>query len=170
MLRLRSTSEPVVGTEGLTLEDVLPDTQNGIADTEKQIQNEQLAAVVWDAVDRLPEQEAACIRERYKAGRTLKETGAVLGVTLEQAHRIEKQALKQMRREKVLRPFLEDKAIQYGYQSSGVGAFKNSFTSSVERAVLATENYLERLMKRYERPENTENGKPENTDCHGRDK
>ncbi len=153
LMRLRSTSEPVKASDDLILEDVIPDQHNGIEDAEEQIQHEQMAAVLWASVDRLSEQEATCLRERYKAGKTLKEVGDVLGVTTERARMIEQKALRNMRRgmiAKALRPYvLEQKAIEYGYQYSGVGIFKNSFSSSVERAVISTESYIDNFIRRY---------------------
>ena len=153
-LRIRSTAEPVSFDSETTISDLIVDPRNVIAETEDGIRQEQLYATIWKAVDSLSERESAVIQKRYREGKTLEQTATELCIS--NVADIEKRALRKMRRgmiAKALRPFLEDKAIQHGFQSSGLDTFKKTFTSSVERAVLETEDVLNKIMELYDRNE-----------------
>lgn len=147
MIMISSLSSPVSDEDpDLTLENTIADPADPIRDAEERLQEEQLSAAIWEAVDSLPERESAVIRKRYQEQKTLKECGADFGVSTDRARQIEAQAIRKLRSGKIrkkLQPFLEENAIRYGYKSSGLGAFRMNGSSSVELAVLKTERLLE---------------------------
>ena len=147
--QMRSLSDPVPGDDiDLVLGDTIADPRDMIEEAEDQIQRKQLGQTIWKAVDDLGAKESTVIRMRYQDGKTLKECGADLGVSLDRARQIEAKALRKLRTGKIakaLQPFLEGEAIRYGYHSSGLGAFRQTGSSSVERAILAWERRLEEI-------------------------
>ena len=85
---------------------------------------------------------------RFQDGMTLKETGNVIGASLEQTRQIQAKAMRTLRMprySRTLRPFLDDDVIRcYGMSGTGVGAFERTWTSATERAVLQMEEMIER--------------------------
>lgn len=101
------------------------------------IQYEQLRAVIWEKVDALPEQQGEVIRQRYGEGKTLKATGDSLGMTIDRTRTIESNALRNLRRSKLLRSFLNDRELySIGITGNGANRFERTWTSSTERAAL----------------------------------
>lgn len=143
MMLISSLASPVSNEDpDITLEDTLADPDDPIRATEERLQAEQLSEVLWGAVDSLPKKESAVIRKRYQEQKTLKETGADFGFSTDRARQIEAQALRKLRSGKTrkkLQPFLEENAIKYGYNASGLGTFRRTGSSSVELAVLAAD-------------------------------
>lgn len=148
MATIVSLSSPVADEEtGLTLEDTIQDPADLIAEVENQIQDEQLRETIWKVVDGLGEKESAIIRKRYQERKTLRECGAAFGFSLSRARELENKALRKLRSgqaRQALQPFVEESAIRYGYSSSGLGAFRRTGSSSVERAVISAEEWLQK--------------------------
>lgn len=104
----------------------------------EKVQQEQLKAVLWPLVDTLPGKQPAVIRGRFQQGKTLKETGMMIGVTLERARTIESNALRELRkpsRSRQLRPFLDD-VHNAAMKGTGVERFNQTWTSATERVAL----------------------------------
>ncbi len=148
-LNVRSTSETIGEDESLTLGDTIEDERNGIEVTLEEIQNEELARLLWSLVDDLEENESEVLRERYKEGLTLQTCGDKLGLPKEEVHKIEIKALRKMRKPSIrrqLEPYIEERALSVARQSSGLGAFRRTMTSAPERAVLFIEEYERRAL------------------------
>lgn len=141
--RIRSTSEPIGGEDDdLTLEDTLEATGNPIEEALEQMQHEQLTAELWKCVEELNPQQAVCIRGLYKEGKTLKQCGADLCVSVARAGRIKEKALMELgkpRYTKRLLPYLSDEmAHTWGLRCTGYGIFERS-GSVQERAMMKLE-------------------------------
>ena len=105
------------------------------------VQKEQLKTIIWPLVDALPDKQGKVLRKRYQEGKTLKETGHDIGITIEGARQIEKNALRSLRysrNARVLRSFLDDERIySMGLSGTGLESFNRTWTSSTERAVFS---------------------------------
>lgn len=143
-----SLSEPVTGAEDedITLEDMQKDEAAELAyqDIDDNIYQHQLRMALNNAMTAVltPEQTRAIV-ERFYNNKTLKETGAAMGVTAERARTYESNGLKNLRRystaTKRLDSFREHIITEHAYKHTGLNSFKYSFTSSVERTYEALE-------------------------------
>ena len=138
-----------IGEENDTpLSELLPDQKDVYGDVLDELQLDELKAVIWPMVDSLPDHQPTVIRMRFQEGKTLKEVGAVFGVSAEHTRQLQNKALRTLRRPQysiTLRPFLGDDLIRsYGMSGTGLGAFERTWTSSTERAVLQMEEMIER--------------------------
>lgn len=139
MGHIQSLSTPLGEDGDLSLEDVIPDQRDDYAGVLDKVQQEELEAVLWPMVDSLEERQAQTLRARYQEGKTLKEIGEALGCSLEQARRIENQALRLLRRPRYteqLRPFLDSFTYSMGIKGTGLQRFRQTWTSATERAAL----------------------------------
>ena len=146
-LNLRSTNETIGEDESLTLGDTIQDERDEIEDVIEKIQREELSLLLWSLVESLEKNESEILRKRYKENLTLKSCGEDLNLSIERVRQIEKKAIKTMRKEpirKQLEPFIEDRFYSIAQQTTGLGTFKRTWTSSPERAVLYLEQYLTR--------------------------
>lgn len=149
MRQIGSLDSPVEGTEGDeagTLGDMVAGSEDVEGAALDKIEAGQLRAVLWQEVDSLPGRQPEVLRARYQGGRTLKETGAVLGVSVEAARQIERKALRELRRpgrSRKLLPFLPEAVQAQAYRHNGAAEFNHTWTSSTERAaLLEMEKYL----------------------------
>lgn len=138
--QIQSLSVPLGEDGDLSLEDVIPDPRDDYASILDEMQQEELSNTLWPIVDSLEEKQAQTLRARYREGKTLKETGKVLGCGLQQARAIETKALQQLRRRRYadrLRPFLYDDVIKSkGIQGTSAERFRQTWTSATERVAL----------------------------------
>lgn len=134
-----SSTETPIGEDELTLGDMLPGCEGIEDDIIDRADREALKAILWPMVDELPGQQPTVIRARFETGLTLRETGEMIGGTLDIARREEKAALRELRRPsraKKLRPYMEEYIISYAFSGCGVESFNRTWTSSTERAAL----------------------------------
>lgn len=138
MLAIRSLQEPSGGEEdGYTIGDTVADPRDMLGEVLDKVQAEELASLLWSLVDNLSGKESAVVRGRFEKGQTLKECGTEIGLSVESVRRIEKKAIKNLSRRRMvdkLRPFVDWKAHSLGLHGTGLNAFKNSGMSSTERA------------------------------------
>lgn len=139
-----------VGEENDTqLYELLPDHEDAYNDALDELLQEELKTVIWPMVDSLPDHQPEVLRMRFQDGKTLKETGNVIGATVEQTRQLQAKAMRTLRMprySRMLRPFLDDDVIRsYGMSGTGMGAFERTWTSSTERAVLQLEEIGERV-------------------------
>lgn len=135
-----SLSEPVTGLEDedITIEDTLTDEAAELAysEVEELVYQSQLHNALDLAMsERLTEQQAAIITDRFYNNSTLKECGYNNGVSLERVRQIERDSLKRLRISHCLDGFKEDILTAKAYQGTGLYSFKNIQASSVERTV-----------------------------------
>lgn len=138
MRQIGSLDSPVEGTEGDeagTLGDMVAGPENVEGAVLDRVEAGQLRAVLWQEVDSLPDGQPEVLRARYQEGRTLKEVGSSLGVSVEMARQIEKKALRELRRpshSRKLLPFLPEAMAAQAYRHNGIGEFSRTWTSSTE--------------------------------------
>lgn len=122
------------------LSDLIADKEDVYEVVLDNVQQEELKAVIWPMVDSLPDNEPMVIRMRFQEGKTLKETGKILGVSLSYAGQLQDKAMRTLRMSRysrVLRSYLDDGAIRsYGMNGTGVNTFNRTWTSSTERIAM----------------------------------
>ena len=120
------------------------DLENQVVD---QVYKDDLQARLWSAVDMLPERQAQIIRMRYQENATLKECGQALALTPERIRQLESDAIRKMRRRKImsqLEPYVDD--LRYSMAIKGGGRrYRAGHESSTERAALKAMDYVKRL-------------------------
>ena len=138
MRKIGSLDSPIEGTEGDeagTLGDMVAGPENVEGAALDRVEAGQLCTVLWQEVDSLPDRQPEVLRARYQEGRTLKEVGSSLGVSVEMARQIEKKALRELRRpshSRKLLPFLPEAMAAQAYRHNGIGEFSRTWTSSTE--------------------------------------
>lgn len=124
-----------INEEGVTLSDTLAgddDVEGSVLD---KVQQGQLRAVLWEAVDSLPGEQPGVIRKRYRDNMTLKQTMEELKIpTMHRARSAESQALRRLRKNGRLRSFVEIRGD--GMQGTGAEVFRRTWTSATERVAL----------------------------------
>jgi RNA polymerase sigma factor (sigma-70 family) len=104
----------------------------------------ELRAALNAAIGRLPGDRAATIRWRYFEGRSAADIAAELGVEPMRVYGIEQNALRDLRRERSLLAFREELLAGMAYNHIGLRRFKETWESSVERAVIRADELTER--------------------------
>lgn len=150
--KLRMVSTSAVIGEDLTLEDTIADPVDRIEEAENELQAEELRETIWSVVNELPDREGQVVRMRYQDEKSLQQCGEILGVHLSRVRQIEARAFRKLRSPAVskrLRPFLEDAAESFAFSAPGMGAFRRTGSSAVERAILSNERHEEDLEYEY---------------------
>lgn len=140
MGNIRSLSEPVPGTdEDICIGDTVASGENMEEDVIRKLDKERVSREVWLAVDQLPGDLPATIRLRYVDGLTLEKTGEALGVSIERARQIERQAMRTLRMPHKcgkFRAYFEEYLSAAPIHHVGVNRFHETWTSEVEREAL----------------------------------
>ncbi len=126
-----------IGEDGeTTIGDMVP----GNADVEgtvlDQVEAEELKELLWPVVDSLPGKCPCVIRALYQEGKTLKGAGEAAGVTAERARVLKNKAFKELRNERKLRKYMEDRLVCNAYKHIGAETFQRTHTSATELAAL----------------------------------
>ena len=126
----------------MILEDVIPAEGDQYEDVLENIYHEETARELWGQVDKLPEREREVIRSRFRDDLTLKQCGDALGVSTERVRQLQEKALRRLRSPKIerrLSPYLSNGgAYSFGLRS-GIGTFKDSWTTAQEAAMMELE-------------------------------
>lgn len=136
---IQSLSEPIGGDGEILLEDSLASDQELEEDIIKKIDTEIMEQEIWQVVGELPDRMATVIKYRYKDNLTLKESGKIIGVTLDRVRVIEGNAIKKLRVDKRshnLREYYEQ-YLSAPMRHVTMGEFNRTWTSSVEKTVLS---------------------------------
>lgn len=146
MLKIKSLDSPVSTEDSeVSLYDSIPDSNDFIQGVEDDIQNEELASVLWQIVDSLEPLQSKVIHERYQNQKEVKEIACELGIESAEVCRSLNNARIRLRNKQnrdKLRPYLtNERAYSEGIKSVGVRSFNQSWTSATERAVLREELY-----------------------------
>lgn len=132
--RIASLSEPIGSDpDGLLLMDILPDPEDKIAQVEEDLQREEQAALLWELVDKLEASKREIIKAKYQRRETTAEACRAQGISYTTWASRERAALAELRNNSRLLSFLEKKSL---YNDTGLRAYRNTGTSSVERAIL----------------------------------
>ena len=146
VINTRSLSEVIGGEDNdVTLEEILPAENDYITNLIETMSREEARDGVRRCVQKLSGPEEVVLRGRFIQGRTLQELGRDLHVSAERIRKIEKDALKKIRKA-VMEDRNRDLFEEYVRTrersisaSGGLSAFKVSFTSSVEAAAIFRE-------------------------------
>lgn len=158
MTVLVSLDSPVTGSDGgndTVMGDMIASDGDMEGDTVDRLDHERLYSVLWDCVDRLPENQTEVVRKRYQTGLTLAEIGRELGTTPEAVRQMHVKALRELRKSKYsdrLRPFLPEADRIYSMALCGNGAerFNQTWTSSTERVAFKMMDWEEQRRERLE--------------------
>lgn len=107
------------------------------------VEHEGLQSLLWGMVDRLPQEQAQVIRNKYIDNMTLKEISAATGRKESEVRTAETNALKTLSHCKGSTA-LNEYAYNMGLKGCGVAKFKRTWTSSTERAALEMQRTLAR--------------------------
>jgi RNA polymerase sigma factor (sigma-70 family) len=144
----QSLSEPILGSNDLTLADILPDP-----DAESHfeaVNTEMIASVILAEADALPDlRQRRIILECTYQGRTLTSFADKEGITKQGAALVEETAIAKLRRRPALRDMYQeylaevhaaadDSATSYT-REKGMTSFRSDFTSVVEAIILSRE-------------------------------
>lgn len=127
-----------------------PAGMRGIETVEEAIYRQQLHNALEEALEAIPEECSAVLRQRYYEGRTLSDLAEEQGVSMEMARKRERDALRRLRSPKTacrLRPFYDFDF----YCGTGLGAFRHTGMSIQERYLLIEEERKERAEKERQR-------------------
>lgn len=122
-------------TEDLTIADIIPDPAE---DMTERIYIEQRSAAIWQAVERLKEEQRAVIREYYADDApSMREVSERLHISKSKANSDHISALRRLRHDPNLKAFLaDDEIFTRATRATGAQAFKDSFTSATERVAI----------------------------------
>lgn len=141
-LRTKSLDEVVFEDDSgydTLLGDIIEDPDNQVEELIGDIEQQELKEKLWELVDSLGDRESEVLHNRYQYGLTLAKCGEKMNMCPESVRLTQKKALDEMRspkKVKALSPYMIDRIDSYAYSMSGFSAFKNTNTSSVERAVI----------------------------------
>lgn len=155
--RVGSLDSPVAGMDGsedTTVGDMVASAEDLEGDALERIQDEQLKKELWSCVDALDPRQADVMRRRYTEGKTLKEIGQDLGMTVEAVRQIHNKALRELRKPIYsgrLRHFLEEAEVfSINLEGGGTETFNRTWTSSTERAAMRMAGQEERFREYFE--------------------
>ncbi len=132
-----SLDSPISDEEGsATVGDMVPCDADIEASVLEEIGERQLSAALQEAVKALPETLAELIRMRYREGRTVRETGEALGMTVSRVRSMEFKALQELRWGNSMKAFLPEELEAQAYRHNGVQEFNRTWESSTERVAM----------------------------------
>ena len=117
--------------DGSTIGDNIESSVRFEETVEDRVYREQFRAAVEKALTEIPEREAAVFRQVFLEDKTLKESGAAIGVSPERARILRNDALRDIKRAKALRTFLSD-SMNY-YLRIGPSSFNRTHSSATEQ-------------------------------------
>lgn len=135
--RTWSLDSPLSDEEGsATVGDMVPCDTDIEASVLEEIGERQLSAALQEAVKTLPDTLAEVIRLRYQEGRTIRETGKVLGLTVSKVRSMEFKALQELRWGSSMKAFLPEELEAQAYRHNGIREFNRTWESSTERVAM----------------------------------
>lgn len=137
----------------LTKLDYVPDQRNDIADADERIFLEELHTALEHALNTLPVKEATVIRSEFYDGCKQRETAEKLNISTSRVEQMKNDGLRHIRNSaagRQLEKFLDDETSFY--KGVGLGAFKRTRTSGIERMVLNRERKRKELEMKLKAP------------------
>lgn len=138
LCRPDSLERPIDEAAELTLCDTIPDSQDGIASPLEEIHQQELRTAIGECLATLSDEQEAIIKARFMERRTREDISSQIGRASSYVGALEASALRKLRASRCrskLEPFLED-IRSHGMRSTGLSAFRQSWTSATERAAL----------------------------------
>lgn len=118
------------------ISDVVADEHDYEAETVQAIDLERIGGVLWQAVDRLPEEQATLLHLHYEGDMTISAAAERMGISSGHARTQELNALRKLRQNQKLRKYARGWIYGEAIRGTGVETFKRSFTSATERTAL----------------------------------
>ena len=138
--RIRSLSEPIGNEEdNMILADTVADDADLEEQATRQIDHEQMAAVLWKVVDRLPDNQGYVIRKRYQDGETIRQVSECMHEPYSRVRGDMNKALRALRKAEeceTWQNYYECYISAANIRHIGLETFKRTWTSEVERAVI----------------------------------
>jgi len=144
---LYSLDKPLTDDGDYTLVDTLEDTDSTeeINNTTDRIYNEQLHNTLETALDSLPERSRYVLKAHFYEDKTYKDMADYLGVTATYPRQLVVDALRQLRRGKIIRMLKDFDYDRYSVRHSGYASFRYNMESSVETIAMKKLELEERL-------------------------
>ncbi len=120
--------------EGDTLGTLVAGDTDVEADVLDDMEAQQLAKALWEAVDALPAPYREIIHGRYAERKTVKEMSDILHLSPGKTGRMEKKAIQELREERQLVACLPDWMETQAYRHNSVAEFNRTWESATERA------------------------------------
>ena len=143
--------------ENLPISAIIPDDQDVEQDVCDHLLLEEIGRVLDIMVGNLPDMEQIAVNT-YLNNNTLSSVAEKCGVSVQRMGQLRKQAVRKLqkcREVKYLRELCyqlyEDDLYSAGVKGTGVGSFRNTFTSSTERIVLQRLEQEEKIKQKYQR-------------------
>lgn len=137
LLQAGSLDCPLSDEQGsVTVGDMVPCDANMETSVLEEMGERQLSAALRKAVKSLPDALVQVIRLRYQKGRSVRETGKALGLTISRVRSMEFKALRELRRGSSLQEFLLEELEAQAYRHSGIREFNRTWESSTERVAV----------------------------------
>lgn len=125
--------------DDFTIADTVACGEDMEGDVIQELDWENMSRELWLAVDQLPDNLPKVIRFRYLEGKTLKDTGKVMGMTWDAVRQQQEKAFRMIRAGKrggKLRRYCEEYLSAAPIHHVGVESFKRTWMSEVEREVM----------------------------------
>lgn len=131
----------------VSLDQILPDGETQIsavvadehdfeAETVQSIDLERIGGVLWQAVDRLPGEQATLLHLHYEGDMTISAAAERMGISSGHARTTEQNALRKLRMNQKLKAYARDWIFNEAVKGVGAEKFKRTFTSATERTAL----------------------------------
>lgn len=135
--RTGSLDSPITDEEGSsTVGDMVPCDVDTEACVLEEAVGRQMSAALQEAVGVLPAVLADVVRLRYQEGRTIRETGKALGLSISRVRSMEFKALQELRWSGSMRAFLPEELEAQAYHHNGIREFNRTWESSTERVAM----------------------------------
>lgn len=135
MEQIASIDSPI-GDEDMVLSDTLVSDTDVESEVLDEVQQAQLRAELWQAVDELPGELSELMRKRYQDNMTLQGTGESMGISRDKVRAEEGKALRILRRNDNILSFGDDYIATAAMHGTGAERFNRTWTSSTERVAM----------------------------------
>ena len=135
MEQIASLDSPI-GEDDMVLADTLASDTDIESEVLDEVQQAQLRAELWQAVDELPGELPELMRKRYQDNMTLQGTGDSMGISRDKVRTEESKALRILRRNDNILSFGDDYIATAAMHGTGVERFNRTWTSSTEWVAL----------------------------------
>lgn len=139
MANIQSLDEKISGEDACIRGELVASGEDLETDVIEHLDQQKMQRQLWAIVETLEWQQAVTIKARYKENKTLKETGELLGGSIELARQLQQKALRTLRVPRNIRklhPYYEEYLDTCAYHRVGMATFNRTWTSATEGAAL----------------------------------
>ena len=136
--RVVSLSDPVPGTDGVTIADMLPDSHDRITETCDELDAERDAAELWGQVDQLDHRQAQALRIRYQDNLTVREIAEQMQLTPGKVRDAIARGCQKLARKKTVRRIAKDRGFlpTHDLYGGGLQRYLHTGMSCIEASVI----------------------------------